>query len=419
VSEAALLWEDAVFLGVQPAGARLAAAADGRARSGLLQDPGYEIQPDDMIIFLCATSIPKPAKIQAATRALDCHPCVPDSRGQEPTAAKGELCVLICGWRSSWDQPEKLLAVLEELAHDVRSSMLVHFVCRRDKERFGQCMQVIQGKSGGRVVERQELDSEHAWAFNGKCTITHTHWDDDVFEDLEKVVKRRQYNEAIIIPPPVTEDGKEGQRDPWSKDTWLISVMLMLRHLQTKHNQTPMHVIAENALDATAKLAVTPTDMKDGIQRVPDFVNAMAIKARALCQVLAYPQMGELLNDLYSKASGTPVMMLVGAETFQLTGREVTFGQATRQVLALQPKDGLASDVLLGIKPVAGTSNMMMPPSQSDSYRFQPGDTLIIITRRANTPEKYEELIKQRGWCAGTISQPEQGEVMSCGATDF
>jgi hypothetical protein len=402
VSEAALLWEDAVFLGVQSAEARLADPTGERVQSGLLQDPSYEIQPDDMVIFLCATSMPKPARAraEAAAAALDRHARYLDSEGKEPegketVAVKSELCVLICGWRSSWDLPEKMLGVLEELAHDVRSSMLVNFVCRRDQERFGECMRAVLEESDGRVVETRESGTgEAAWIFNETCTITHTQWDDDVFDGLEEVVKERQYDEAIIIPPPVTVNGEEVQRDPWSKDTWLICVMLMLRRLQIEQNQKPMHVIAENALDATAKYCAPP-EKKEGIQRVPDFVNAMAIKARALCQVLAYPEMGELLSDLYSKASGSPVMMLVGAETFQLIGRELTFGQTTRQVLSLQPEDSLASDVLLGIKPVAGSSNMMMPPKQSDRYCFQPGDALIIITRRANSPEKYEDVIKR------------------------
>jgi len=36
----------------------------------------------------------------------------------------------------------------------------------------------------------------------------------------------------------------------------------------------------------------------------------------------------------------------------------------------------------------------MMPPNASDVHRYARGDALIIITRRATSPHKYEELIK-------------------------
>jgi hypothetical protein len=412
VSEAALLWEDAVFLGVQPAAmgrARASGAGERiseRTESGLLQDPDYEIQPDDTVIFLCAASMPKPARVQAETLGTTLEDSDLLLQGQK-RASVGELRVLICGWRPEWDEPETLLTMLQELAQDVSTSMLVHFACRRDEARFGRLMAgVLEMSEGsmaqsrsvqldfGRAAEESET-GEPAWILNGQCTITHSQWEDDVFEDLDDVVTKRHYNEAIIIAPPVVENGAEVERDPSSKDTWLICVMLMLRRLQKEHDQEPMHVIAENALDATAKLAITPAETKDGLQRVPDFVNTQAIKARALCQVLAYPEMGEVLTDLYSKAKGSPFMVLVCAGTFQLIGREMTFAQTTRHVLAFQPKDGLASDVILGIRSAAKDDREMMPPNQSDRHLFRPGDTLIIITRRATSPEKYDWLIKR------------------------
>ncbi|CAK0796409.1 unnamed protein product [Prorocentrum cordatum] len=99
VSEATMLWEDAVFVGVQAREAKLAAARGEGVESGLLPGASYEIQPDDTVLFLCRSSMPTPAARRAEAEGVASESPFP--YGQEQQASfvlrRREIRVLICG----------------------------------------------------------------------------------------------------------------------------------------------------------------------------------------------------------------------------------------------------------------------------------------------------------------------------------
>jgi len=156
----------------------------------------------------------------------------------------------------------------------------------------------------------------------------------------------------------------------------------------------PPPIVAENALDATSKLAMAPSDSQ-GRPAVPDFVNALAIKARALCQVLAYPEMSVVLRDLFSKAKGSPLMMMVSADVYALGGQTLTFRAVVKRVLRAQPPAGQADDVCLGLRTADGI--LRMPPLLSERHTFGDKDKIIIVTRKAPTSEVYESMVGGHG----------------------
>ena len=89
------------------------------------------------------------------------------------------------------------------------------------------------------------------------------------------------------------------------RDSRVQTMMLLLRSTQAilyGADQAPLHVIGENALDASAALALTPASRRN----VPDFVNTQAINARALTQALAYPLMQAAIAQLFYNVPGSP-----------------------------------------------------------------------------------------------------------------
>lgn len=186
--------------------------------------------------------------------------------------------------------------------------------------------------------------------------------------------------------------------NPLSADTWVVSVILAIRHGSKELQRPPPHIVAENALDATSKLAMIPSDSQ-GRPAVPDFVNVLAIKARALCQVIAYPEMALVLRDLFSRGKGSPVVMLVSANAFGLGGQTLTFRAVVKRVLRVQPPTatGQADDVCLGFRTADG--KLRMPPLLSEEHTFSSPsevgtDKIIIVTRKAATSDAYENMLK-------------------------
>merc|ERR1712087_530907 len=81
------------------------------------------------------------------------------------------------------------------------------------------------------------------------------------------------------------------------------------------------HIVCENAQDVTATLCVVPSgEEEEGIEDREDFVNAQAIRARALCQVLANPAMLPVLADLYSRDADGTTVLLISAELYGISG---------------------------------------------------------------------------------------------------
>jgi hypothetical protein len=302
--------------------------------------------------------------------------------------------------------------------------MRLHFFCQFEKDDFVKLMADVVEETRRRMDEisnctdlsetdgrrlqtllqfQESGDSDGEWrcSFPGKPTITivYTCGDAEKVPDLEAIMRENEYDEALLLPPV----GEE--YTPQAQDTWLMSVMLMIRFFQDKmERERPIHIIAENALDATSKLALAPKlrnmnrAKKCGRGGNPDFVNIHSITARALSQVAAYPDIAPVLRDLYSTDVGEPIMLLVRAEMFGLVGvGKLSFANVTRRVRMMRPQqggDGMGNtpDAILGWRSVDGV--VTMPPCQSDTREFEAGDNVILMTRCATSAAAYEEMLR-------------------------
>jgi hypothetical protein len=401
--EVGLPWENAVLLGARTA----EAAMQDEGPSGMLVDPMHQIQASDTLLFLCECSMPKPA-LQAA--------CVEEDDWAPPSVSRvtcsevlgGDHTVLICGWGSEWDNPEAFLFILDEISSNARQGMKlsVNFMVENSHKWFQDHMGTVQALANTadrtkRIVEVPKPDEPSSWVHGGEVKIAHTEGDAANFAELFNVLRAQHYEEAIIIPPKARTEMK-----PILADTWVVRVILSLRHGSKKLTRDPPHIVAQNALDATSKLVMVLPDSQ-GHPVVPDFVNAQAIKARALCQVLAYPEMNLVLQDLFSKEAGSPLLMLVSVDTYGLRGQTIAFRTVVKRVLELQPLNGQADDVCLGFRTADGT--LRMPPPLSEEHTFGKRDKIIIVTRKAPTSEVYESMVRDQS--SGTRSEVYEVQV--------
>ena len=111
MGDSACVWEDAVLVGV---------CADADDKGGLAPADDYVIKPDDALIFVSASSMPRPARVSVAAAAAGGAPLASSARKgrgvwdpSDPTAPPpGGLPrrsitslpknILICGWREKW-----------------------------------------------------------------------------------------------------------------------------------------------------------------------------------------------------------------------------------------------------------------------------------------------------------------------------
>jgi hypothetical protein len=256
-------------------------------------------------------------------------------------------------------------------------------------------------------------------------TIVHVRGDIGHFDTVKRVLRKPtihdggladrkeqgtdQFREAIIIPPPST-DG-----DPQAADTFIVNMMLMMRQIHAERNMEPLHIVAENALDATAKVAMVPTDDGDhGHPVVPDFVNTEAIKARVLCQGLAFPQMNDILQDIFDREDGSITLLMVDVCVVAPDARNTRFSfkevkQRVRDLLPPRAEcDNNSDDLCLGY--LTTKEGLQLPPEKLDSpQQFELHDELVILTRKAQTSEEYERLVREARQLAGE----EGGECSS------
>jgi len=390
-------WENAVLLGARPADA----AVHDEGPSGFLVDHAHRIKAGDTLLFLCDSSMPQPALQHASTEENDWQP--PLSRARSEFVR--DLKVLVCGWKSEWDSPNGFLGILDEISSNARTgvALSVNFMVEDTQDwTFQDHVRNVQAleDAAARLKPWANEDNKPggpSWIFEDRVRIAHTNGDAASFKDLLRAVSAQHYHEAIIVPPTARKE-----LTPVAADTWVVSVILALRHTSKKLQRKPPHIVAENALDATSKLAMVPSDSQ-GRPAVPDFVNALAIKARALCQVLAYPEMALVLRDLFSRVPGRPLVMLVSANAFGLGGQTLTFRAVVDRVLRLQPPTsiGQADDVCLGFRTADGT--LRMPPRLSEEHTFtcsknsDKSDKIIIVTRKAPTADVYESMLRSPG----------------------
>jgi hypothetical protein len=311
--------------------------------------------------------------------------------------------VLICGWRADWNSEATLLAMMHQVATTARQDTLMHFLNAKQADEFQDIMKALEEDNRMSTTMSPDplkpgeafmtLRANAAGSYSRWIRIAHTCGNAYEFPLLKQVLKHRRYKEAIVIPPEAKA------RDMLAADTCIMSIILMIRQTQRDLNRPPLHIVAENSMDSTSKLAMVPVERTDGgiVPHLPDFVNTLALKARALAQVVAFPQMGDILDELFTMKPGNATVVMVFADAYSLDGKTVSYLQVQQHVRRLQPdtseeagkEASEADDVCLGFQKADGV--MHMPPaSQTEEHAFKKKDRLIILTRKKTTSHSYE-----------------------------
>jgi len=132
-----------------------------------------------------------------------------------------------------------------------------------------------------------------------------------------------EYHTAICLGSVVGKDLSNHARD-----SRVLSMLLILRKL-SKHQRTPLNIIAENYQDQTSGLAVVPLNRS----READFVNTTAIKSRSLVMNLAYPEIQDALSELIVSVPNTPEVGFIETRALGIQGATTSFG-AVQHILS-------------------------------------------------------------------------------------
>eukprot|EP00931_Biecheleriopsis_adriatica_P089392 TRINITY_DN63531_c0_g1_i1.p1 TRINITY_DN63531_c0_g1~~TRINITY_DN63531_c0_g1_i1.p1 ORF type:complete len:836 (-),score=97.81 TRINITY_DN63531_c0_g1_i1:143-2650(-) len=351
--QATLLWENALLAGVfNPSKNEDVKASflDGLAPSG-----DRVIKEVDSVIFISRTSSPSLAKGSFHTITKPTDP----SFGSIAKAVK----VLVCGWRKEWDHPERLAWRIRQLALELPLESEVAFLNTKGFASHGTSFKQAMDAVCSVSPEISANSSEGVWMFKNHIRLYHISGNAAIYKDLDGAIKDKQFDTAVVLS---TSAGK--RLSPFSQDTRVMTIIVSLHRLQQKYYNAPIHVVAENAMDSTASLAVASDNCG-----TPDFVNVHAIYASALTQALAYPQMQAHLVHLFASDEGFPSLRFLDAMKWIPQG-EWAFGSIINFL-----HKALPDDIIIGLSRPSGHE---IAPCLSKLCKCDPGDRLVVITRR-------------------------------------
>jgi len=222
--------------------------------------------------------------------------------------------------------------------------------------------------------------------------VTHIHGDPASQEDLKPLIDAYAFSACIVLGTAA-----DGWLSPTSRDSRVLSITLLLKHLISERRrlqncQTPTHIVAENQIDQTSLLVLAPSQsrtMRENQIRedMPDFVNSQATIARALCQVLAYPELKGPIWEIFSDDKNTADIDIVSAGDIVPLGTELSFAVVQQCVQLSQPKvEECTGDVCLGYITIDGHIRLVPDSSSKRSYREH--ERLIILT---HLPESNDD----------------------------
>ena len=146
-----------------------------------------------------------------------------------------------------------------------------------------------------------------------------------------------------------------------------------------------MHIVGENTEDMTARLALAPprrgqNRIHNGerfIEYEPDFVNQMAVVARALVQTLAYPLIDSARSELFDDDPDSAQLATVHASEYVPLNTKLVYGVVRAAVLRAQGEHSIC----LGVLWADGTVEMLK--KQDEPVNFVDDDRLIVLRRWA------------------------------------
>jgi hypothetical protein len=179
------------------------------------------------------------------------------------------------------------------------------------------------------------------------------------------------------------------------RDTRVLSSLLLLRKLTLLRQNlksaicVPLHVIGENMENLTAALALTPVSANrlEAPYKV-DFVNAHALSALVLAQVLAAPLLtrvlGECFCDPHQRGAARVEMVLAGTYLPTSPPVPIEWGVAVRMCLLAPDEECIA----VGFVSEDGAMQLNPPHSFKRAFKLQ---ERLVVVRRVTSVEQLEQ----------------------------
>ncbi len=381
----------AIFIGIIRPGM---SEKDMRSQGfGLCPRMDIIIEPDDLLIFIGPRVNPVHSYEtiglfeEYAGEAMEIHNMHPQIEAHRiengPVNSKKKRNLLVCGWRSVWEQyPQRLRSRLNEIIRQRLPGSIVIFVNAVTCEDFKKLMEKIELKPIGDdqyCVDRVSSSTEALW-WKG-IIVKHVQGDAAEVETLRPVIMDHTIDAAIVLGTQANHNLAGRHRD-----TRVMNIILMLRKLWNEKGEgKPMHIVGENTEDMTARLALAPprrgqNRIHNGerfIEYEPDFVNQMAVIARALVQTLAYPLIDSARSELFDDDPDSAQLATVYASEYVPLNTKLSYGVVRAAVLRARGEHSIC----LGVLWADGTVDMLK--KQDEPVNFVEDDRLIVLRRWA------------------------------------
>jgi hypothetical protein len=352
---------------------------------GLCPDMDIVIQPEDLLVFVG----PRPSPVcspqmhacfgeyQAeAARLAGLHPDIEINRAKHGlTNSKRKRTLLVCGWRPVWETyPNRLGARIKEITSQRLPGSMIIFCNQVETDDFGGIMAAI-----GVVPAPGEPNVYDMQAPFAGIKIKHVKGDAAKPGLLLPVITEHTIDGCIVLGTQANFKLAGHHRD-----TRVLNVILLLRKLWLEKDElAPMHVVGENTVDITAKLALAPHRFGKGkmiagelrMEHEPDFVNNMAVEARSLVQTLAYPHIESARAELFDDAETSTGLINVDACEYVPLNVPMKFGVVRTTVLRARGERSMCLGVLWG----NGAVDLLPPHDRI--VAFTKDDRLVLLRR--------------------------------------
>jgi hypothetical protein len=381
----------AIFIGIIRPGM---SEKDMRSQGfGLCPRMDVVIEPNDLLMFIGPRVNPVHSYetvgmfeeyANEALKMHDMHPKIEANRMENgPVNSKKKRNLLVCGWRNVWQQyPQRLRSRLNEIIRQRLPGSIVVFVNAVTYEDFQKLMEKIELKPIGEnhyCVDPTTSSKEALW-WKG-IIVKHVQGDAAEVETLRPVIMDHTIDAAIVLGTQANHNLAGRHRD-----TRVMNIILMLRKLWNEKDEgVPMHIIGENTEDMTARLALAPPRhgqnmIHNGerfIEYEPDFVNQVAVIARALVQTLAYPLIDSARSELFDDDPDSAQLVTVHTSEYVPVDTNLRYGLVRAAVLRAKGEHSIC----LGVLWADGTVELLK--KQDDPVRFVEDDRLIVLRRWA------------------------------------
>ena len=374
---------------------------DGYPNYGLCPDPQTILTEDDIIIYISKKDqfiLDLEMEEKNNTWALKAQKVYTDNQlstsNHSNTRTKKNL--LICGWLPIWTKDLKHLSQrLHELASVASPGSLLLFVNEVKKSKFEKLMTVLNFQ---KVKMEEEFHNKPSYDCDvyihesDGLGVCHILGDANSLEVMEPIIMETQINTAIVLGSQTSINSFDQNQDDIS-DTRILSILLLLRKLyfvkQTiDPNVAPMHVVTECGETSSSNVAMFPeTVTTDGDAHAydcdPDFVNWHGMYAMVLSQIVAYPYMQPIIQELFEEENGVDLQLLP-ASLYIPVGVPILHGVVQHLCRMAQGE----RTIYLGY--TDGRKHVHLMPNGESEHVFQSNESLCILRRQSRAALRGE-----------------------------